>query len=67
MLNQAKVKRLSKEQRKTLDKLTKEYNEATEAARTRSLRGPKREVIDRHHKATKCLAEFYAQHNLLSR
>lgn len=64
MLNEQKVKKLSKDQKTELDMLLKEYEEAVNATRTRRLGGPGKEILNRHHEATRNLAEFITRHNL---
>ncbi len=65
MLNQTKVNKLNKEQKAELEKLQKEYNEASSAIANNKRMSGNKELQTRHGIATKNLADFYTKHQLL--
>lgn len=65
-LNEQMVRKLSVEQMQKLNELEKEYHAAVEGVRTRrTVFLPNKEASVRRYQASKKLAEFYMQHNLL--
>lgn len=64
MLKAQQVEKLNEEQKRQLEKLTAEYEAVSKEVNGRRMI-PSKETLNRHHLATKNLAEFYTHHNLI--